>query len=145
MDGFSGSGLNPHGWGWQPNWYNLFADNSILEGNALGGKTASFSAGGAIGPFTDAYCGNFSGPLNLGAVFRRNRAHNNAGFVVAGSVGCALLDLNGVERTTTGMVVTNQSFDVFLAGSWFADVKRPVCLAETAPGCIHGCWPQCTQ
>ena len=145
MDGFGGEGLNPHGWGWQPNWYNYFADNNITEGNALGGKTATFNLGGgwAIGehgiPSGDAYSGNLTGgPLNLGSVFRRNRALNNAKFVADGSTECALFDGNRVESSPVGIHVTNRTADVFLVGNEFSDVHQPYCWDTPAmhePAC----------
>jgi len=134
MDGFIGEGLNPHGWGWQPNWYNYFADNTITEGNALGGKTALFGLGGsyAVGdagvPSGDAYCGNLTGgPLNLGSVFRRNTALNNARIRVDGSTECALLDRNRVESSLVGIHISNRTADVFVTNNGFSDVHQEYC------------------
>ena len=148
MDGFSGSGLNPHGWGWQPNWFNIFADNQILEGNALGGKSARFAAGGSYDdldhkfgiPSQDNYSGNLSGPLNVGVVFRRNHAKSNARFSIDGSTECALLERNRVEKAPVGIHVTNRTAGVFLVGNEFEDVHQHFCWDTPAmhgPACYH--------
>ena len=80
-----------------PNWFNSFVDNVIVEGNALGGLTAAFAASGEYAvksqsgkwsiPSNDptGYLGNLSGPLQLGAVFRRNRAMSNTKIAIDGS------------------------------------------------------------
>lgn len=108
MDGFSGGGLVR--WGWNPNWYNLFVSNTVLEGNALGGLTAAFSAGGEYAvkwngewsiPSRDAYLGNLTGgALNIGSVFRHNIGFSNTKVVVDGSTECVLVSTYAILTTT---------------------------------------------
>ena len=128
--------------GWQPNWYNHFADNLITEGNGLGGLAATFTASGTfyvesfgvpsrVGQHddghSDPYNGNLSGPLNIGYVARRNRCMSNSRFTVEGSTECALLEHNRVQASDVGFHVTNMTADVFLVGNECEDVVQPYC------------------
>jgi hypothetical protein len=102
-------------WGWNPNWFNLFVDNSVLEGNALGGLTAAFAANGQYAvkseesgrstvPSNDptGCVGNLSGPLQVGAVFRRNTAMSNTKIVIDGSTEVVLVEHNQLSKAPVG-------------------------------------------
>lgn len=144
MDGFSGVGLVR--WGWNPNWYNLFVDNRVLEGNALGGLTAEFAASGSYSvrsgasgewsiPSNDptGYLGNLSGgALQLGAVFRRNNAMSSTRIVIDGSTEVALVEHNHLSKVPVGISVTNRTADVFLVGNTFDDVHQEYCFETPA-------------
>lgn len=138
MDGFSGVGLVR--WGWNPNYFNTFVDNQILEGNALGGLTAAFAASGSYAvksetsgqwkiPSNDptGYLGNLSGPLMVGVVFRRNSAMSNSRMVVDGSTEVVLIEHNFLRQAPVGIHVTNRTCDVFLIGNTFEDVHQEYC------------------
>jgi hypothetical protein len=144
MDGFSGSGLVR--WGWNPNYFNTFVDNQILEGNALGGKHAAFAASGTYSvrsetsgewqiPSNDPYLGNLSGPLQVGAVFRRNSAMSNTRLVVDGSTEIVLVEHNHLAKAPVGIHVTNRTCDVFLIGNTFDEVHQEYCYDTPA---MHG-------
>ena len=143
MDGFTGVGLVR--WGWNPNWYNAFIDNRILEGNALGGLTAAFAASGQYAaksgesgewaiPSNDptGYLGNLSGPLQLGAVFRRNSAMSNTIIAIDGSTEVVLVEHNHLSKAPVGIHVTNRTCDVFLIGNSFEDVHQEYCYDTPA-------------
>ena len=139
MDGFSGVGLVR--WGWNPNWFNLFVDNVILEGNALGGLTAGFAASGAFAVKSETnggdwsipshdptgYLGNLSAPLQLGAVFRRNIAMSNTRITIDGSSEVILVEHNHLSKAPVGIHVTNRTADVYLIGNTFEDVHQEYC------------------
>ena len=149
MDGFSGVGLVR--WGWNPNWFNLFVDNTVLEGNALGGLTAVFAASGSFAVKSEAdgtwsipsndptgYLGNLSGPLQVGAVFRRNTAVSNTKVVIDGSSEVVLVEHNHLSKAPVGIHVTNRTADVFLVGNTFEDVHQEYCYDTPAlhqPAC----------
>jgi hypothetical protein len=144
MDGFSGVGLVR--WGWNPNYFNTFVDNQILEGNALGGLTAAFAASGTYSvrsetsgewqiPSNDLYLGNLSGPLQVGAVFRRNSAMSNAKVFIDGSTEIVLVEHNHLAKAPVGIHVTNRTCDVFLIGNSFDEVHQEYCYDTPA---MHG-------
>ena len=145
MDGFGGVGLVR--WGWNPNYFNTFVDNRILEGNALGGLTAAFAASGAYAvnsgppshewqiPSNDptGYLGNLSGPLQVGAVFRRNTGMSSTKIVIDGSTEVVLVEHNHLSKAPVGIHVTNRTADVFLIGNSFDDVHQEYCYETPAP------------
>jgi hypothetical protein len=143
MDGFSGGGLVR--WGWNPNWFNQFIDNNIVEGNALGGLTAAFSATGQYAvksetsgewsiPSNDptGYLGNLSAPLQIGVVFRRNSAMSNTKIVIDGSTEVVLVEGNFLSKAPVGIHVTNRTCDVFLVGNTFDEVHQEYCYDTSA-------------
>eukprot|EP01121_Diplochlamys_sp_Union-15-3_P013403 TRINITY_DN4154_c0_g1_i1.p1 TRINITY_DN4154_c0_g1~~TRINITY_DN4154_c0_g1_i1.p1 ORF type:complete len:718 (+),score=128.94 TRINITY_DN4154_c0_g1_i1:51-2204(+) len=123
FNGFFSWGLNPHKWGWQPNWFTQFLDNTILEGNGWGHFAASLSS--ITG---DEQPGNFSGPMNNNVIMRRNVLHSNANIIISGTSYDVIVENNVIMNTETGITVQNTTKQVYLRGNNCVQVDT--CISE---------------
>jgi len=120
MQGFRGLGLWYHGY--QPSWFCQFLDNQILEGNYYHWSSATEAILEVLG----AKHGPYEGPLNRGAVLRRNTLHNNAQIRVTGTCADAIVEGNRVENAQQAIFVSRDTTRVLVRGNSFHDVAREI-------------------
>jgi hypothetical protein len=76
--------------------------------------------------------GTLSGPLQVGAVFRRNSGTSNTKIVIDGSTEVVLVKHSHLSKAPVGIHVTNRTADVFLIGNSFEDVHQEHCYDTLA-------------
>lgn len=114
--GFMAWGLNPHSWGYQPNFGVQFLSNTVVVGASWGGQTGGF----ATMTGDDA---NFTGHLNQGLVFRGNVGESDASFLIGGSTAEVVVEHNRVSNADVGVAVSNTTTTgVLLRGNVFENV-----------------------
>jgi hypothetical protein len=120
MQGFRGLGLWYHGY--QPSWFCQFLDNRIHEGNYYHWSSAADSFVEVFGARHPPY----GGPMNRGAIVRRNQLDNNAHIRVGGTCRDVVVEGNKVQNANMGIFVSKQCSNVFLRNNEFANVKEEV-------------------
>ena len=120
MDGFTVWGLNPHGWGLQPSWYNQFIDNEILEGNGYGHRSAS------LGTISSDETKLYQGPMIRGTIFRGNALHNNAQIVINGAADDTLIENNTLRNSDNGILVKPLARNTLIRGNVFEHVEQEI-------------------
>jgi hypothetical protein len=121
MSGFRGLGLWYHGY--QPNWFCTFCDNAITEGNYYHWHTIA----DAVLEISGRGRAPYSGPMNIGAVVRRNRLEGNAHIRVAGAVRDVIVEANRVAHATQGVFVSGSAESVLVRdNNRFEDVDQPL-------------------
>lgn len=116
-------GLNYYGF--QPSWFVQYFDNAITEGNGYCGplnetlpRDSSYFAYGGAHP-------EVKGPLARAAIFRRNRADNNARFQVLGATQDVIIENNDIKNTDVGVEIQATAGGVLLRGNRLQNVKEP--------------------
>jgi hypothetical protein len=120
MQGFRGLGLWYYGY--QPSWFCQFLDNRILEGNYYHFTSATDASVEVFGAQQPPY----AGPLNRGAILRRNQLDNNAHIRVAGTCCDAVVEGNLVQNADLGIFVSQQCARVLLRDNRFQNVRQEV-------------------
>jgi len=129
--GFLSWGLNPHGWGVQPNFMTSFVDNVVAVGNAWGGQS---------GGFATASPGGDGITYNRAVVFRRNALLSNAPISVGGTTVDVIVEACHVAANDVGIAVSNTTAGVWLRGNTFDGVAAPLAaFASYAPGLACCC------
>jgi hypothetical protein len=128
--GFKTWGLNPHGWGVQPNFMTSFLDNEVSVGNAWGGQSGGFESVSPIDNTT----------YNRAVVFRRNAVLSNAPIAVGGATVDVVVEACHVAANDVGIAVSNATTaGVWLRGNTFDGVAAPLAaFISYAPG-LHCC------
>ena len=121
MRGFSAMGRWYHG-GYQPSWYCQFLENEILEGNYYHWNTGTDAHIEVFGNRYDLY----DGPLNRGAVVRRNRLQSNAQICITGTCRDVLVEGNHVANSDQGIVVGTSVENTLVRNNTFENVVREV-------------------
>lgn len=119
--GFLSWGLNPHGWGVQPNFMTSFVDNTVAVGNAWGGQTDGFATASPIGDDV---------VYNRAVIFRRNTLLNNAPIAIGGATLDVIVEACRVVDNDVGIAVSNTT----TAGVWlntFDGVAAPLASFES--------------
>lgn len=120
MPGFTALGLWYHGY--QPSWFCQFLENQVLEGNYYHWHSAADAVVGVTGARREPY----QGPLNRGAVLRRNRLEGQAHLRVTGACSDAVVEGNRVKDSATGVFVSRDASGVLVRNNHFERVDRPV-------------------
>ena len=126
MPGFRGMGLWYHGF--QPSWYCQFMDNEIIEGNYYHWYSAAEAKVDILGARRDDY----EGPLNKGAVVRRNRLHNNAHIRISGTCRDVIVERNHVANNDQGIFVSKTVENSLVRENTFENVAQEVVDEEAA-------------
>ena len=120
MPGFRGLGLWYHGY--QPSWFCQFLDNEIAEGNYYHWNSATEAKIDILG----ARRGEYEGPLNRGAVVRRNRLQSNAHIRISGSCCDVLVEGNHVANNDQGIFVSKTVENALVRENTFDNVVHEV-------------------
>ena len=120
MSGFRGKGLWYHGY--QPNWYCLFIDNVIAEGNYYHWSSASDSVLEVSGSQHAPY----AGPLNIGTVVRGNRLESNAHISIEGYTRDVIVEGNRVANAEQGLFISKRTTNVLERANTFENVRDPL-------------------
>ena len=120
MDGFTVWGLNPHGWGLQPSWYNQFIDNEVLEGNGYGHRSAT------LGTISSDETKLYQGPMIRCTIFRGNILQNNAQIVINGATDDTLIENNTLRNSDTGIFVKPSARNTLIRGNGFEHVEQQI-------------------
>lgn len=120
MSGFTALGLWYHGF--QPSWFCQLLDNQVLEGNYYHWDSATDAVVGITGAKREPY----EGPLNRGAVLRRNRLEGQAHVQVTGTCMDAIVEGNRVKDSAIGVFVSREAAGVLVRNNQFDGVGQPV-------------------
>lgn len=135
--GFHNFGMSYHGI--QPSWYNQWLGNEILEGNIYQGghNQHKLSAPAHLGVFAFPPRADWSHPLTLCTIVRRNRLRNNAHIAIGGTdpdnsrirepaVQDVIVENNHVANSDVGIWLRRAADGVLLRGNTFENVAEPV-------------------
>ena len=120
MSGFRSKGLWYHGY--QPNWYCQFFDNVISEGNYYHWSTVADS----VLEVTGLRHAPYAGPMNVGAVVRRNRLDSGSHIHIDGDTRDAVVEANHVANSDVGIFVSKKTSGVLVRGNTFDHVRAEV-------------------
>ncbi|NQT53758.1 hypothetical protein HQ576_17005 [bacterium] len=135
--GFHNFGMRYHGI--QPNWFSQWLDNVIVEGNVYQGghNQHKLAAEAHLGVFAFAPSPEWSHPMTLCTVVRRNRLLNNAHIAIGNAdpprpgyvhpvVQDVVVENNHVEHADVGIWLRRAASGVLLRGNTFRDVADEV-------------------
>ena len=120
MPGFKALGLWYHGY--QPSWFCQFMDNELAEGNYFHFDSAAEASLEVFGARRPPY----AGPMNRGAVVRRNRLMGNAHIRVGGTSRDVIVEGNRVADANQGLFVSRECAGVLARNNTFENVVREV-------------------
>jgi hypothetical protein len=130
-------------YGTQPSWFNQWLGNEIAEGNAYRGGHDNYLLAGAahLGVFAMPPNGEWTHPLTLCTIVRRNRLANNAHIAIGGTdpgnpalrhplVQEVIVESNRVEKSDVGIHVRRAAEGVLLRNNSFEGVTDPLLTDE---------------